>query len=185
MKQQAWLNLPNIITISRIAAIPLLMSFMYISGPFWSRITAVIFLLASITDFIDGWLARRWDKVTTLGRYLDPLSDKLLITAMLIMLVTLERIPAWMAVVIISREIWVTGLRALAAEHGLNVPSDIWGKSKTFLQMLVLTMLIYHYPLCGIDLHSVGWWLMWMVMTLTLWSGIRYTWSFRKILISS
>lgn len=185
-----WRTLPNLITIGRVAAVPVLIVLLYLPAifeslpgePFYIG-AAVFFGVVGFSDLIDGWLARRMHVETALGRYLDPLADKLLIAAMLVMLVWLGRIPAWMAIVVISRELWVTGLRAMAMEHGLVVASDIWGKSKTLLQLLTVGMLIWHYPIAGVSMQTVGWWLMWPVMLITLWSGLRYTWSFKNLLL--
>lgn len=184
MKRNAWRTLPNLITVGRVAAIPLLMALLYLPGELFSKIAAILFAITGFSDLIDGWLARRMQVETALGRYLDPLADKLLIAAMLVMLVNLERVPAWMAIVIISRELWVTGLRAMAMEHGLVVASDIWGKSKTVLQLITICLLIWHYPLYGVDIQEIGWWLMWPVMLITLWSGFNYTWNFKNLLFN-
>ncbi len=103
-------------------------------------------MLAGATDFLDGFLARRHRLVSRLGKFMDPLADKLLVSAALIMLIPLGRVPAWMAFLIIGRELAVTGLRALAAAEGIILAPDRWGKAKTLLQMAALTALILHYP---------------------------------------
>ncbi len=182
MTSSPWRTVPNLITIVRVAAIPLLIVLLYQHSETCSLVAAIIFIVVSFSDLIDGWLARRLHVETALGRYLDPLADKLLIAAMLVMLVDLERIHAWMAIVVIIRELWVTGLRAMAMEHGMVVSSDFWGKSKTVLQLLTVSMLIWPYPVLGISPQQVGWWLMWPVMLITLWSGFNYTWGFKNLL---
>ncbi|MDR1397311.1 MAG: CDP-diacylglycerol--glycerol-3-phosphate 3-phosphatidyltransferase [Desulfarculales bacterium] len=181
MKDWYWLNIPNMITMGRVACIPLLVILLYFSNPFWTAAAAVIFALVGISDCLDGWLARRLDKVTVLGQYLDPLADKLLVAAMLVMLVWLNRLPAWVAIIIISREICVTGLRAMSAENGFRLPSDAWGKIKTILQLIALDMLILHYPRFDIDFHEIGSWVMWVVLVITVWSGVRYAIYFKKL----
>ena len=112
------------------------------------------------TDFLDGFLARRQRLVSRLGKFMDPLADKLLVSAALIMLIPLGRVPAWMAFIIVGRELAVTGLRGLAAAEGIILAPDRWGKAKTLLQMAALTALILHYPYDGIDFHGLGMWLL-------------------------
>ena len=181
MKQWAWLNVPNMITMGRVVAIPLLVVLLYFDNPFWSTVSAIVFALVGLSDCLDGWLARRLDQVTVLGQYLDPLADKLLVSSMLVMLVCLNRLPAWMAIIIICREICITGLRAMSAENGFRVPSDAWGKIKTMLQLIALGMLILNYPVLGIDFHEIGTWVMWVVLVITVYSGIRYAVLFKKL----
>jgi CDP-diacylglycerol--glycerol-3-phosphate 3-phosphatidyltransferase len=181
MKDWHWLNPPNVITMGRVACIPVLVVLLYLGGSFWSKAAAIIFALVGLSDCLDGWLARRLDQVTVLGQYLDPIADKLLVSAMLTMLVWLDRVPAWIAIIIISREVCVTGLRAMSAENGFRLPSDSWGKLKTTLQLLALDMLILHYPCFGIDFQRIGSWIMWLVLVLTVWSGVRYAISFKNL----
>src|SRR4051812_30475041 len=133
-----WLQLPNLITFVRIALIPLLVFFLTDEGPKAALLAALTFHLACWSDFFDGYLARRWNISTVLGQLLDPLADKLIVAAALIMLTSMDRqpaIPAWMVVVIIGREIAVTGLRAVALGQGIVVPADELGKYKTAFQM--------------------------------------------------
>jgi CDP-diacylglycerol--glycerol-3-phosphate 3-phosphatidyltransferase len=167
-------NLPNLLTGARIAAIPLLLGLLSFSGPWASFLAAVIFLLAGATDFLDGFLARRHQMVSRLGKIMDPLADKLLVSAALIMLIPLGRAPAWMAFVIIGRELAVTGLRALAAAEGIILAPDRWGKTKTLLQMAALTALILHYPYQALDFQRLGTGLLWLALIVTLTSGVGY-----------
>ena len=185
MKADSWRNLPNLLTTCRVAVIPVLVALLYMPGEIYSKIAAILFAVVSFSDLLDGWLARRMNVVTALGRYLDPLADKLLIAAMLVMLVWLERIPAWMAIIVISRELWVTGLRAMAMEHGMVATSNFWGKSKTMLQLITVCILIWHYQFFGVNMQEVGWWMMWPVMLITLWSGFHYTWNFKNLLFKA
>ncbi|MBI5611400.1 MAG: CDP-diacylglycerol--glycerol-3-phosphate 3-phosphatidyltransferase [Deltaproteobacteria bacterium] len=166
-------NLPNILTMGRVAIIPAVMWQMELSDPGvageWAARKAVfvatsLFALASITDFLDGWLARNLNMQSAFGRFLDPLADKLLVLACLVELVQLGRAPVWLVVLLLSREVAITGLRAIAAEEGFDVPSDRWGKWKTALQMVGLIGLLLHFPtnvdfvaLQGsVDFHRVG-----------------------------
>ena len=147
---------PNMLTGARIAAVPVVMLLLCFPGRWASFFGGLCFVLAGATDFLDGFLARRHRLVSRLGKFMDPLADKLLVSAALIMLIPLGRVPAWMAFLIVGRELAVTGLRGLAAAEGIILAPDRWGKAKTLLQMAALTALILHYPYDGIDFHRVG-----------------------------
>jgi CDP-diacylglycerol--glycerol-3-phosphate 3-phosphatidyltransferase len=123
--------------------------------------------------------------VTTLGQYLDPVADKLLISSILVMLTALGRVPAWMTIVIICREIAVTGMRALAANHNFTVPSDLWGKLKTALQMLGVFLILLHRPWGGFDPQVWGGWAMWLAVLVTAWSGLGYAMRFQRLLMQN
>jgi CDP-diacylglycerol--glycerol-3-phosphate 3-phosphatidyltransferase len=167
-------HLPNILTGVRILAIPLVVVLLFFPGPLASFLAALFFSLAGATDFLDGFLARRQKLVSRFGKFMDPLADKLLVSAALIMLIPLDRAPAWMAFVIIGREMSVTGLRALAAAEGVILAPDRWGKAKTFVQILALTGLILHYPYFGVDFHWLGMILLWLALAITVTSGVGY-----------
>lgn len=176
------MNLPNVITLLRVGSVPLLVGMLYLPGPSWSWAAAGLFFVAGLSDLLDGIVARRMKIVTVLGQFLDPLADKLLVASMLIMLVYLGRAPAWMAVVIISRDTAVTGLRSLAAIQGLAVPSDRWGKAKTTLQMLAVFLLIIHYPISSFDSQYWGMWALWAATIVSFISGLRYFLRFKRLL---
>jgi CDP-diacylglycerol--glycerol-3-phosphate 3-phosphatidyltransferase len=165
---------PNILTGARIAAVPVVMVLLCFPGRWASFFAALCFLLAGATDFLDGFLARRHRLVSRLGKFMDPLADKLLVSAALIMLIPLGRAPAWMVFVIVGRELAVTGLRGLAAAEGIILDPDRWGKAKTLLQMAALTALILHYPYDGIDFHGLGMGLLWLALVATVASGVSY-----------
>jgi len=165
---------PNILTGARIAAVPVVMFFLSFPGRWVSLLGGICFVLAGATDFLDGFLARRQRLVSRLGKFMDPLADKLLVSAALIMLIPLGRAPAWMAFVIVGRELAVTGLRGLAAAEGIILAPDRWGKAKTLLQMAALTALILHYPYDGIDFQGLGMWLLWLALIATVASGVSY-----------
>ena len=135
------------------------------------------FFLACLSDFFDGYLARRWGISTTLGTLLDPLADKLIVAAALIMLAGMERtpnVPSWMIVVIIGREIAVTGLRAVALGQGMVLAAEELGKYKMVFQMFALHGLLLHYHFLGIDFHLAGMYFLWISLVIALWSGIDY-----------
>ena len=171
---------PNMVTLLRMGAIPVLVVMLYLNGPLWSWLTGALFALASATDLLDGWLARRLKSVSVLGQYLDPVADKLLVSSMLIMLAALGRAPAWMSILIICREIAVTGMRAVAASRNFTVPSDMFGKSKTAIQMTAILLLILHHPMGGFDPHVFGIYMLWVATAATAWSGIAYFRRFKK-----
>jgi CDP-diacylglycerol---glycerol-3-phosphate 3-phosphatidyltransferase len=175
--EQAETNLwstPNMLTGLRIAAVPVVVFLLFFPGKLASFLGGICFVLAGATDFLDGFLARRYRTVSRVGKFLDPLADKLLVSAALIMLIPLGRVPAWMAFLIVGRELAVTGLRGLAASEGIILAPDRWGKTKTLLQMAALTGLILHYPYGSIDFHRVGLVLLWLALIITLVSGVWY-----------
>jgi CDP-diacylglycerol--glycerol-3-phosphate 3-phosphatidyltransferase len=170
-------NLPNILTIFRIVLIPVLVVLLTNSGPTASLLAALTFFLACLSDFFDGYLARRWGISTTLGKLLDPLADKLIVAAALIMLAGMERspaVPAWMTVVIIGREIAVTGLRAVALGQGVVVAAEELGKYKMIFQMFALHGLLLHHKFLGVDFHLAGMYFLWISLVISIWSGIDY-----------
>lgn len=167
-------HLPNLLTVGRIFAIPLVVVLLCFPGPAASFLAAVCFLLAGATDFLDGFFARRRRLVSRFGKFMDPLADKLLVSAALIMLIPLGRVPAWMAFIIIGRELAVTGLRGLAAAEGIMLDPDRWGKTKTLLQILALSALILHYPYQTVNFHRLGMILLWAALIVTLTSGVGY-----------
>ena len=141
-----------------------------------------MFALASISDLLDGFLARRQQLVTTLGKFLDPLADKLIVSSALIMLVPLGRAPAWMVVVIVGRELAITGLRSMAVSEGKVISADKLGKKKMVFQIVAILGLLLHYEYFGINFHAVGMFFLWLAVILTLWSGINYFRTFWDVL---
>ncbi|MBM4284051.1 MAG: CDP-diacylglycerol--glycerol-3-phosphate 3-phosphatidyltransferase [Deltaproteobacteria bacterium] len=174
LRQHPDWTLPNILTGVRVLAIPLVVVLLCFEGRLPSLLAALCFSLAGATDFLDGFIARRQQLVSRFGKFMDPLADKLLVSAALIMLIPLDRVPAWIAFVIIGRELAVTGLRGLAAAEGHILAPDRWGKAKTFLQIVALTALILHYPYQGVDFHQVGRVLLWVALAITVASGVGY-----------
>ena len=175
--------LPNLLTLLRIALVPVLVVALFRPTPGGRAFAAACFLLACLTDFFDGWLARRHGLTTALGQLLDPLADKLIVAAALIMLAAVPpepRVPVWMSVVIVLRELAVTGLRGIASHGGVLVPARELGKYKVVVQMFALEALLIHYqyalPGVGleIDFHAAGMVLLWMALVLAVWSGVDY-----------
>ncbi|MDY6862630.1 MAG: CDP-diacylglycerol--glycerol-3-phosphate 3-phosphatidyltransferase [Thermodesulfobacteriota bacterium] len=175
-------NIANTITLCRIAAIPVLIVLLYFSEKTICLISSLVFTLASITDLLDGYIARKFNIVTSLGKFLDPLADKLLVTVAMIMLISHGRVPAWMAAVIIGREIAVTGLRGIAVGEGIIIEANQLGKYKTTFQLLALIALIIHYDYFSINFHYIGIIFLWIALIITTFSGLDYFIKFfRKI----
>jgi CDP-diacylglycerol--glycerol-3-phosphate 3-phosphatidyltransferase len=184
--EESLVNLPNKITVSRVFLIPIFLIIMIV--PFqWGTITllgtqipvthfigALIFIIASVTDWIDGYYARKLNLVTNLGKFLDPLADKLLVSAALIILVELGIAPSWIVIIIISRELAITGLRAILAGEGEVVAAKMPGKIKTWTQIIAISvMLLHNFPFQAVsfrfDLVAL-----WVSMLFTIWSGWDY-----------
>ncbi len=175
LSRQKLLNLPNILTYLRLASIPLIVVLLspQISGN--SRNPAfVLFVLASITDLLDGILARRHNQVTSIGKLLDPLADKLLTSAVLIMLIPLGQVQAWIVFLIIGREITITGLRSIAASQGLILNASRMGKRKMISQTLAILLLLLSVPSIQGYLDALGQVCLWVSVVLGYWSAGGY-----------
>jgi CDP-diacylglycerol--glycerol-3-phosphate 3-phosphatidyltransferase len=203
MKQE-FFNIPNMLTMFRIVLIPAVLIFVYYESRINSFIAAWLFALASVTDYFDGWLARRKGLITVLGKFLDPLADKLIVVSTLVMLIPLGRIPAWVVVLLLARELSITGLRSIASTEGLEVASTQGGKWKTAFQLVGILALIIHYDyplwlisnwvhnlvvgswfhelLIMIDMpvrpyvnfHMVGLWLIYLSLFFSIFSAVQY-----------
>ena len=175
-REQFW-NLPNTISVIRIGVVPVLLCFPLFTHRFGSQVVAWAFIVAAVTDLVDGWLARRGQQETKIGAMLDPLADKLIVATALIVLLAIGRIPLWglvMVVVIVGRELAVTGLRGIASAEG-QVMSATWaGKSKTLAQNIAIGALLFPNPMWGLPAHEIGLAMLALATTLTLWSGYRY-----------
>jgi len=168
---------PNMVTMLRIATAPFLVWILMHTSASASWLAAGVFFIATISDFFDGYLARSYDYVTTLGKFLDPMADKLVVTTALIMLAGMARsphVPAWMVVVLVTREIMVTGLRAVAAAEGLIVAAEELGKYKMALQAIAIHGLLIHYTYLHVDFFAAGMFILWLAMGVSVWSGVDY-----------
>ena len=175
-RERFW-NLPNSITALRMLAVPVLLVLPLFPGPAGSRVVAWIFIVAAVTDIIDGWLARRGQQVTQIGQLLDPLADKLLVTTSLIVLLSVGRIPPWalpLVVVIIGRELAVTGLRGIASAGGQVMAARWPGKVKAVAQNVAIGALLFPAGTLGLPNHAIGMSLLAVATLLTLWSGWIY-----------
>ncbi|HPM76101.1 MAG TPA: CDP-diacylglycerol--glycerol-3-phosphate 3-phosphatidyltransferase [bacterium] len=191
MKKSDFLNAPNLISLFRLSIAPIILVLLYMEKYLnpqgdtlvYCFIAGVAFLLAAISDIFDGYLARKYNMITDIGKFLDPLADKVMVATPLILLVGLDRVPAWMALVIILREMIITGLRGLAQQRGTVIAASKLGKMKTVLQVTALVALLIHYPLnIGalwggefiLSAHKFGVVFLYIAVFYTLYSGYDY-----------
>lgn len=186
------LNPPNILTLFRVACIPIMVVLLFSStreACFWA---AWVFAIASATDWIDGHLARRMGIETVFGKFLDPIADKLIVTAALIMILPFNRVPAWMVFVVLAREIVITGLRSIASSEGIVIQASDLRKYKTIFQLTAIIGLLLHYdynwffgiahPLLTVNMHNAGMFFFWIAFILTVWSGVDYLARFIRVI---
>lgn len=167
------MNLPNKLTILRVLMIPFFVLFMLtnITGAADKWIAVAIFIVASLTDFLDGYIARKYNLVSNFGKFMDPLADKLLVSAAMICLVEMGRLPAWIVIVIISREFIISGFRLIASDNGVVIAASYWGKFKTVFQMAMIIVLICNL---GGVFGVVETILIWVSLILTIVSLVDY-----------
>ena len=173
-KFQNILSGPNQLTLFRIAAVPVIVILLLVPNRICAFIAALFFSAAAITDYLDGFLARKKGQVTTLGKIMDPVADKLLVSSAFIMLSSLGWVPAWMACVIIGRELAVNGLRNIIAEKGEDLSASNLGKYKTGFQIAAIIPLMIHFPFFGLDVQVIGNLFLWVALVFTIWSGVDY-----------
>mgnify|MGYP005858097829 CR=1 FL=1 len=171
------LNLPNQLTILRILLIPAFLVFIYFDRPFTNIIATIIFVVASVTDFIDGHIARKYGIITDFGKILDPVADKILVAACLISLMELGRINGIVVIILLARDFAVGALRDFSSSRGKIIPAGFSGKLKTVFQMIAVGFLTYKNELLGIDALFVGKVLMYVAVFISIYSGYEY---FRK-----
>lgn len=173
------MNLPNILTLFRIAVLPFIVVLYYIN-PDPSTLTtigwviAILFVIASFTDFLDGYIARKYKLVTNFGKFADPLADKLLVLVALLMFLDQNVIPMWSVMIILTREFIVTGMRLVAVEQGLVIAASWWGKAKTFVTLFALIFLFFYITTLGLITFYVG-------VALTVISGAEYLYANRQV----
>jgi CDP-diacylglycerol--glycerol-3-phosphate 3-phosphatidyltransferase len=172
-------NLPNCLSLSRILIIPVLVYVLLFNDPRSSLVAAGLFLFASLTDYLDGYLARRNQSVSEIGKILDPLADKLMVAAALIMLAAMDRgdepsVPAWIVVMILARELAVTVLRGVALTDGIVMQAEALGKYKFILQAYGIVGLLVHYRYWSIDFFVAGYYFLTVSAVIAVWSGVNY-----------
>ena len=180
-------TLPNLISLFRILLIPVMAYFLVFKDPVSGALAAGVFIIASLTDFLDGYLARRNKSVSDFGKLLDPLADKLLVVTALIMLIAIDRsdgdvVPAWLVVLIVAREVAVTVLRGIALAEGIVIPADHLGKYKLLVQTFALVALMVHYTYWGINFYAAGMYFLVLSAFLAVWSGVHYHVDFLRLL---
>ncbi len=177
-------NLPNKLTGFRLLCIPIVIFFLSFPGRWFGFFGAFFIGMAFITDILDGYFARKYGAITVLGKFLDPLADKILVTVSMIMLIPLDRIPVLVVLVIIAREMAITGLRSIAVNEGIVIQASKLGKYKTIFQAVSILGLSLHYDYFGVDFHIVGMVFLWAALALTLWSGWDYFKQFNNLFSS-
>ncbi len=172
------MNLPNALTVLRILLIPVFLTVFFMDAPWANEVTALLFAIGGVTDWLDGYLARKWKQTTPFGAFLDPVADKLFVAAALVLLVQADPRAALAvpAVVIIGREIAVSALREFMAEMGRRrtIAVATLGKIKTLAQMLAVVLMLYRDPIAGIDIYQIGFVMLYLATALTLWSMLIY-----------
>ena len=175
------MNTPNKLTIARMIIVPFLVIFLLTGwgGEANRYISLTLFVVASVTDWFDGYLARKNNLVTNFGKFMDPLADKLLVCSAMICMIDLKRLPAWFVIIIIAREFIISGFRLIAAENGIVIAANYWGKFKTASQMIMIILLILHFDDIFVILEQI---FIWLSLALTIISLITYIWQNRTVL---
>ena len=184
------MNLPNKLTMFRVILIPFFVFFLLTNLPNQTVaviLALVIFIIASLTDMLDGKIARKYNLVTNFGKFMDPLADKLLVCSALICLIAMGQVPAWVVIIIIAREFIISGFRLIAAEHQIVIAASMWGKFKTTFQMIAIILLILDYgfsiPVGGVDaIHVLGVIVLYIALALTIISLVDYLAKNRSVL---
>lgn len=175
------MNTPNKLTIARMIIVPFLVIFLLTGwgGEANRYISLTLFVVASVTDWFDGYLARKNNLVTNFGKFMDPLADKLLVCSAMICMIDLKRLPAWFVIIIIAREFIISGFRLIAAENGIVIAANYWGKFKTASQMIMIILLMLHFDGIFVILEQI---FIWLSLALTIISLITYIWQNRTVL---
>jgi CDP-diacylglycerol--glycerol-3-phosphate 3-phosphatidyltransferase len=167
-------SLPMWITMSRILVVPLIVALMFPQSLGCNIAAALLFMLASITDYWDGYFARKFNAVSSMGKFMDPIADKILVTSILVMLVASGRIDPIMVIIILARDNFIGGLRSVAAADQIIIAAKPVGKWKTALQMVAIPAVIIDQPWIGIPFEKVGYWVLWVSVILAVTSGVEY-----------
>lgn len=176
------LSHPNTLTLFRIMSVPIIVILMLFPNRVCTFVAAILFSAAAITDYLDGYIARTRGLVSNLGKVMDPVADKLLVSSAFIMLASLDWVPAWMVCIIVGREIAVTGLRNIIAENREDVSASNLGKYKTGFQIAAAIPHLIHYPFWGLNPQAIGNFFLWGALIFTIWSGTDYFIKYRKLL---
>ena len=181
-KLKRMLSHPNSLTLFRILTVPVIVILLLYPNRYFTFFAALLFSAAAITDYLDGYLARQYGLESTLGKVMDPVADKLLVSSAFIMMASHGWIPAWVVCIIIGRELAVTGLRNIIAGKGEDVSASWLGKYKTGFQIAAVIPLMFHYPTFGLNVQAIGHFFLVGAVVFTIWSGADYFIRFRKLL---
>jgi len=173
-------NLPNAITMLRVTVIPALFLLLLSPDPELSLFIAILFILAALTDLLDGYVARRYGITTKIGKLLDPMADKIIVSAAMVLLIPIGRIPAWIVAIMIIRDLVVDGIRSIASVSGRVIGASQLAKKKTLCQIVAVSALIIHYPLWVIDAHGVGMVILYLALALSIVSAADYIQKFYR-----
>lgn len=191
-KKKRFLNVPNYITSGRLLAVPVVIILMALTtngvgtkvlSPVLSLVVAAIFILAMVSDIIDGYYARKHNISSTFGKFIDPLADKLLYLSIMIMMIPLGRIPAWVVVLFFLREVTITALRGIAVDSRIVIAASQWGKYKSIFVTVACSGLLIHYPFFGIHWRLIGWLFMIPAFLFSIGSGVHYIVGFIRAII--
>jgi CDP-diacylglycerol--glycerol-3-phosphate 3-phosphatidyltransferase len=173
-------RLPMQITLFRIWMVPLIVALMWPNKLPYSAVAAALFILSSISDYFDGYYARKFNAVSNMGKFMDPIADKILVTSILVMLVTVQKIDPLMVIVILARDTYIGGIRSVAAADGIVIDAKATGKWKTALQMVAIPAVMIDQYYLDIPFDKVGYWVLWISVVLSVTSGIQYVWAYQK-----
>lgn len=194
LPRNEFLNIPNYITFGRLAFVPVIVVLMLFTReqggakvlpPVYSFAVAMAFMVAMLSDLVDGYYARKYNLTSTVGKFFDPLADKMLFLAAMIMMIPLGRIPAWLVVIFFSREVVITALRGVAVDSQIVIAASKWGKYKSVFVTITCVGLLLHYPFLGLQWRLLGWVFMLPALAFSIGSGIHYTVGFIRGLTNS
>jgi len=184
MEKRETFNFPNTVTILRLAIIPALFLLLLSPGPAGSLVITFFFIIAALTDILDGYIARKYQVETVMGKFLDPIADKLILNTAMILMIPIGRIPAWIVAVIIMRDFIVDGIRSISSSEGLIVQASSLAKQKTLCQNFAVSALMIHYPFLGADAYVVGMVILYVALALSLVSGADYLIKFYSAVVT-
>ena len=172
------MSIPNILSLGRLILVPVF-AVLFFAAPEYSWTAALVLLVSGITDFLDGFIARKYNQITQLGKILDPLADKLLVCSAMICMIEVDKLPAWVVIIIIGREFIISGFRLIAAENGIVIAANYWGKFKTVSQMIMIILLMLDFGGVFAVLTQI---FIWLSVALTIISLLTYIMQNRKVL---
>lgn len=167
-------HLPNLLTYSRMAMVPVVIALIYMDTVESGMWACAFFILASITDYYDGYFARKWNIVSNMGKFMDPVADKVLVSSTLIMLIPTGRLTTIMVIILVARDSIIDGLRSVAATQNVVISAAKMGKWKTATQMVAIPCILFNYPLFGLPIYQIGYWALWVSVVLSVVSGFNY-----------